>query len=119
MDVSPGYDFKTYPKAGEGQVAGPGPKGTGGHEAHINSDNADALGASVHDTLHFGGVVDRYVEGKKDANGNRTSSPSPGYDDTNIMTSRSGTTLKPNQIDETRRNPTTKQCTVNDKTTCR
>lgn len=117
MDVSPGYDYKNYPMAGEGQKAGPGPEGTGGNEAHINSSNGDALGAAVHDTMHFAGMTDKYVEGPKDAAGNRTSVPSPGYTNDNIMTSRSGTTLNTSQINETTRNPTTKQC-HNDQNTC-
>lgn len=119
MDVSPGYDFKTYPMAGEGQKAGPGPEGTGGNEAHINSSNGDALGAAVHDTLHFSGMTDKYVEGPKDASGSRTSSPAPGYSNSNIMTSRSGTTLNVAQVNETTKNPTTKQCTATEKNTCR
>jgi RHS repeat-associated protein len=119
MDVSPGYDFATYPEAGEGQLAGPTPDGTGGKTAHINSSNPGAVGASVHDTLHFAGMGDKYVEGEKDADGNRTSTPSAGYDDTNIMTSRDGTTLKPSQFDEAANNPTTVQCTVTEQETCR
>jgi uncharacterized protein RhaS with RHS repeats len=119
MDVSPGNDFTNYPMAGEGQLAGPGPEGTGGNVAHINSDNPDALGAAVHDTLHFAGMTDKYVEGAKDAAGNRTSTAAPGFTDSNIMTSRSGTTLKPSQIDETTRNPTTTQCTPSPTSNCR
>jgi hypothetical protein len=118
MDVSPGYDFKNYPMAGEGQKAGPGPGGTGGNEAHINSSNGDAVGAAVHDTLHFAGMTDKYIEGPKDAAGNRTSVPALEYNNSNIMSSRSGTTLNTSQINETTKNPTTKQCTGTDKNSC-
>jgi hypothetical protein len=53
-------------------------------------------------------------------NGNRTSAPTQGYDNSNIMTSRSGTQLKPEQIQEAQQNKTTKQCTSdNGKTTCK
>jgi len=101
MDVSPGYDYQSYPQAGEGQKVGPGPKGTGGNDAHINSSNGQADEAAVHDTLHFAGFTDKYVEGKRDAAGNRTSMPSPGYTNSNIMTSRSGTQVDQQQFNDT------------------
>jgi hypothetical protein len=119
MDVSPGYDFKTYPTAGEGQVAGPGPEGTGGHEAHINSTNRQANEAAAHDTLHFAGLTDKYVEGPKDSStGNRTSAPSPGYSEANIMTSRSGTTINQGQFNEALKNPTTTVCQKSANNSC-
>lgn len=118
MDVSPGYDHQRYPQAGEGQLPGPGPNGVGGHEAHINSDNGNTVGAAAHDTLHFAGFQDRYVEGQRDAAGNRTSTPSPGYNATNIMRDRSGTTLKPEQFREAAQNPTTHSCHVTERNSC-
>jgi RHS repeat-associated protein len=119
MDVSPGYDFKTYPSAGEGQKAGPGLEGTGGNVAHINSSNNQANQAAAHDTLHFGGLTDKYLEGPKDAAGNRTATASPGYNDSNIMTSRSGTTINQSQFDEALKNPTTKVCMVINDNSCK
>jgi RHS repeat-associated protein len=114
MDVSPGYDFKAIPNA-----AGEGINKLGGNTGHINSDSADSNDATAHDNLHFAGIKDQYREGPRDANGNRTSTPAPGYDNSNIMTSRSGTKLKPEQIQEAQKNSTTKQCTTdNGKTVC-
>ena len=77
---------------------------------HINTENAQSNDAAAHDTLHFAGIKDQYKEGPRDANGNRTSSPTSGYDNSNIMTSRSGTKLNPDQIQEARDNKTSKQC---------
>jgi len=116
MDFSSGYDFENYNNG-----AGEGTKGLGGNEAHINSDNSDAKDAAAHDILHFAGIKDQYQEGPRDAQGNRTSSPTPGYDNSNIMTSRSGTNLKPEQIQEAQQNKSTKQCTTTDngKTVCK
>jgi RHS repeat-associated protein len=105
MDLSPGYDFTNYPDAGEGTDA------LGGNKAHIKSDSSTSNDAAAHDILHFAGIKDQYVEGPRDASGNRTSEPTPGYDKTNIMTDRSGTKLKPKQVDEAKTNKTTKQCT--------
>jgi hypothetical protein len=64
-------------------------------------------------------MKDRYTEGIPDAQGNRTSTPDPGYNNTNIMTSRSGTDLNAVQIHEAEKNPTTKHCTTDKgKTVC-
>lgn len=110
MDVSPGsqpgYRF------GEGQMSGPGPNGVGGHEAHINSDpGRDSIGAAAHDTLHFSGFQDQYRDNPASTAANRLPAvPTPGFDRTNIMTDRSGTTLKPSQLTEPSRNPTTRNC---------
>jgi hypothetical protein len=113
MDLSPGAD-KNYGAPGEG-VNGPG-----GNKGHINTDNAQSGDAAAHDDLHFAGIKDQYKEGPRDANGNRTSTPTQGYDNSNIMTSRSGTQLKPEQIQEAQQNKSTKQCTSdNGKTTCK
>jgi hypothetical protein len=91
----------------------------GGNKAHINSDKSQSTDATAHDILHFADIEDRYKEGKPDDNGNRTSTPTPGYDNSNIMTSRSGSDLKPQRIQEAGTNKSTKQCTVeNGKTTC-
>jgi RHS repeat-associated protein len=106
MDFSPGDDKKDYGNPGEGV------NGLGGDKGHINSENGEATGAAAHDILHFAGIKDQYEEGKPDANGNRTSSPTPGYDNSNIMTSRSGTNLKPEQVQEAQSNKSTKQCTT-------
>jgi RHS repeat-associated protein len=114
MDLSPGADTKNYKAPGEGV------NGLGGNKGHINTDNAQSNDAAAHDDLHFAGIKDQYNEGPRDANGNRTSTPTPGYDNSNIMTSRSGTQLKPEQIQEAQQNKSTKQCTSdNGKTTCK
>jgi hypothetical protein len=115
MDFSSGYDFKNYNNG-----AGEGTKGLGGNEDHINSDNGDAKDAAAHDILHFAGIKDQYHDGPRDAQGNRTSTPTAGYDNSNIMTYRSGTNLKPEQIQEAQKNKSTKQCTTdNGKTVCK
>ena len=114
MDLSPGKDPENHGTIGEGV------KGLGGDTGHINTDNAKSNDAAAHDTLHFAGIKDQYVEGPKDANGHRTSTPTPGYDDSNIMTSRNGTKLKPEQIQEAQKSKTTKPCTSdNGKTVCK
>ena len=113
MDLSPGTDTKNYGPPGEGVNK------LGGNTGHINTDNGQSNDAAAHDDLHFAGIKDQYKEGPRDANGNRTSSPTPGYDNSNIMTSRSGTKLNPGQVQEAQKNSTTKQCsTDNGKTTC-
>jgi RHS repeat-associated protein len=111
MDFSSGMDYKNYPMAGEGT------RTLGGNEAHINSDGGGAIGAAAHDILHFAGMKDKYDEGKRDANGNRTSTPQAGYDDKNIMTSRSGTQLNGAQIQEANQNKSTKHCSTTEATT--
>jgi hypothetical protein len=113
MDLSPGLDTKNFGQAGEGV------QGLGGNKAHINTPNdndnsGDSTGAAFHDTLHFAGIKDEYVEGPRDENGNRTSSPAPGYDKSNIMTDRGGTHLKAEQVSEAQRNRSTKQCVADD-----
>lgn len=106
MDFSPGYNKQ--------MCGGPGEcvNKLGGDTAHINSDNQDGIDAAAHDVLHFAGIRDRYIEGPRDKDGNRTSKPSPGYTPSNIMTSRSGTELNPRQFQEAKTNPTTKQCAI-------
>ncbi len=113
LDLSPGADMTHYPVAGEGVNA------LGGDHGHINTDNGQANGAAAHDTLHFAGIKDQYKEGPKNPDGSRGPSiPNPGTQD-NIMSSRTGTKLTPNQIQEAQKNKTTKQCTSdNGKTTC-
>jgi RHS repeat-associated protein len=105
MDLSPGLDFKTYPIAGEGTNA------VGGNKAHINSDAVQATGAAAHDTLHFAGITDKYQDVGKDDKGNRIITVKPGYDSSNIMVSRTGTNIKPEQLREAQKNKTTRQCT--------
>jgi RHS repeat-associated protein len=106
MDFSPGYDTKLCGDAGECVSR------LGGNEGHINSANRQAIGAAAHDVLHFAGFKDKYIEGPRDSQGNRTSVPSPGYDNKNIMTSRSGRELKREQFEEAKiGNNTMKKCT--------
>jgi RHS repeat-associated protein len=104
MDFSPGYNTKLCGSAGECVNK------LGGNEAHINSANGQSTGAAAHDVLHFAGIKDEYIEGPRDKSGNRTSKPAPGYDNSNIMTARTGTKLNPRQIQEANRNKTTKHC---------
>jgi RHS repeat-associated protein len=113
LDLSPGYDYKKYPGAGEGVNE------LGGNKGHINSDAAESTGAAVHDILHFAGIEDQYKENPPDSQGNRVAEPKPGYDESNIMTSRTGTNLNSQQIQQAEKNKTTKTCTVEDgKTKC-
>ena len=113
MDFSPGLDMKNYP-VGEGTTLG-------GNKAHIDSSVPSGTDAAAHDILHFAGIDDQYTEGPRDSSGNRTTTPRPGYNKTNIMTSRSGTNLKPRQIQEAYANRSTKDCTTEQdgRTTCR
>jgi len=112
MDFSAGKDPKKWGPAGEGAELG-------GKNAHIDSSSATGTDAAAHDILHFAGITDQYKEGQPDANGNRTSTPTTGYDNSNIMTSREGTNLKPEQVHEAEVNKSTKQCTVESgKTSC-
>jgi RHS repeat-associated protein len=79
----------------------------GGNLGHVDSSQIGNAHAGAHEVLHFSGVVDRYVEGPLNAAGERTSVPSPGYDLSNIMTSRAGTIIKAEQLIEAKNNPTT------------
>jgi RHS repeat-associated protein len=106
MNLSPNYDFNNYPSAGEGTNA------VGGNTAHINTAEGASTAAAAHDILHFAGLTDKYQEGPRDAGGNRTSTPLPGYSPQNVMADRNGTQLKPEQVEEARQNSTTLQCTV-------
>jgi len=106
MDFSAGYNNKMCGSAGECV------NNLGGDKAHINSANGQSTDAAVHDIFHFAGIDDQYQEGPRDAQGNRTSTPKPGYNNTNIMTSRSGTQLKPQQFQESQSNSSTKKCVV-------
>jgi hypothetical protein len=113
MDFSPGYNKAMCGAPGECVNT------MGGNQAHINSANGQSTGAAAHDILHFAGIQDQYKEGKRNARGNRTSTPTAGYTNSNIMTSRSGTQLKPQQVQEAAKNRSTKHCTVeNGKTKC-
>ncbi|MDE2754950.1 MAG: RHS repeat-associated core domain-containing protein, partial [Acidobacteriota bacterium] len=115
MDFSPGLDMKNYAPVGEGTNT------MGGNKAHINSSSPSGTDAAAHDILHFAGIEDQYTEGKRDSSGNRRTTPTPGYDKTNIMTHRYGTKLKPGQIQEAYANWSTKHCTTEQDgtTTCR
>ena len=113
MDFSPGYNSKCG-SAGECVM-----DGLGGSHAHIDSRPDDSTSAAAHDILHFAGIKDQYTEGKRDANGNRTNKPKPGFNNSNIMTSRKGKKLKPEQIQEAKKNGSTKHCsTVKGKQVC-
>ena len=114
MDFSPGLDMKNYP-------VGEGTNQLGGNKAHIDSSVPSGTDAAAHDILHFAGIDDQYREEPRDSSGNRTTTPRPGYNKTNIMTSRSGTNLKPRQIQEAYANRSTKDCTTEQdgRTTCR
>jgi RHS repeat-associated protein len=114
MDLSPGNDTKMCGAAGECTNR------VGGNKAHVNSEHdGGASDAGPHETLHYAGMKDQYTV-TTDAQGTRTGTPTPGYDTSNIMTSRSGTNLKPEQIQEASTNSTTKQCTTqNGNTVCK
>lgn len=103
LNMAPGLDTKMCGATGECTNE------LGGNKAHVNSDEVSASSAAAHEILHFAGIDDQYTEGPKDANGNRTSVPKSGYDNTNIMASRSGTTLKQVQLDEAKKNESTKK----------
>ncbi len=112
LDISPRQDTAMCGGAGECVNR------VGGDKGHIDSRNTGDNDAGPHEDLHFAGLKDKYVEGV-DQNGNRATPPAPGYDETNIMSSRPGTTLKPEQLQEANQNPTTKHCTTaNGQTTC-
>ncbi len=106
MDISPGKDQKMCGAAGECVNA------LGGNKSHIDSAGFAVDEKAAHDTLHFAGIKDQYQEGKPDQNGNRgESTPNPGYEH-NIMGAASGEQLTSGQIDEAKKNKTTKQCIV-------
>lgn len=83
----------------------------GGNRGHVNSEIQDLVKVATHEVLHFAGIDDAYIEGPRDANGNRTTAPKPGFDRTNVMAGRSGRTLKDSQLDEAKANRTTKKVT--------
>jgi RHS repeat-associated protein len=109
LDFSPGLDAGHCGAAGECVYPN-----LGSDKAHINSAYNQATDAAAHDTLHFAGIRDRYKEGPRDANGNRTSTPTKGYTNGNVMTSRSGSDITADQVREARKNPTTKSCSAKD-----
>jgi hypothetical protein len=108
MDYSPGYDTLLCGSPGECINT------LGGNIGHINSDNMLSTDAVAHDILHFSGIKDEYVEGPANSEGARTSVPAPGYDDDNIMTSRSGTDLSPDQFYESESNTSTTDMACSD-----
>jgi uncharacterized protein RhaS with RHS repeats len=103
LTLGPGYDWKMCRQVGECTNR------LGGDTASINSNNRDAVGGSAHDIFHFAGIQDGVNEGPRDANGERTVIPKPGYTDQDIMAQRAGTQLPPSQFDEAERNRTTRQ----------
>ena len=108
LDLSPGYDYSKYKLAGEGINA------LGGNNGHINSDNSvgqNPVGAAVHDTAHFAGADEGYIEGQPTASGGRgASSPAPGYSNNDIMADRAGKNFTLKDIHDMLNNPTAKQC---------
>lgn len=90
---------------------GQGVEGRGGNKGHIRSNGVGSGGAIVHELLHMAGLKDRYVEDKP-KNGQRTTKPAKGYDNSNIMTSNGGTKLNGTQIKEAKDNGSTKKCTT-------
>jgi hypothetical protein len=103
LDLSPGPDTAMCGKPGECINR------MGGDQGHINTANGLSNDAAAHDVLHFAGIQDQYKEGPPDQQGNRTAVPTPGYTNSNVMTSRSGTELKPKQLEEAVKNPSTKK----------
>jgi len=99
LNMSPGLNTAMCGGAGEcvNQL--------GGNLGHIDSSQSGNNNAGAHEVFHFAGISDRYVEGPRTAAGERTSVPSPGYDRTNIMTARGGTTLNQEQMDEAKNHP--------------
>jgi hypothetical protein len=90
------------------------------HEAHINSENANVVGAAAHDVLHFAGMKDKYQDAGTNSKGDRPILIEPGYTKSNIMADRSGTDLKVDQFREAQANRTTKRCSnENGTTTCK
>jgi RHS repeat-associated protein len=105
LDLSQGLDFKNY-------WAGEGVDKIGGNKGHINTNGVGSGGAATHDSLHFAGIKDRYDEKTRDPKRGRTArTPQKGYEN-NIMATSGGTKLTPKQIEEARKNGSTKKCTV-------
>lgn len=78
--------------------------------------NRGAVDAAVHDVAgHGSGMQDGYTEGPRDAAGDRTSVPKPGYTPDNAMTTRGGTRITQPQMTEVQNNSTTiKRCRASD-----
>jgi RHS repeat-associated protein len=112
LDISPRQDTAMCGAAGECVNR------VGGDKGHIDSRYTGDNDAGPHELEHFAGAKDKYEEGV-DQNGNRTTHPSPGYNETDIMSERPGTNLKPADTQEMKQNQTTKKCsTSNGQTTC-
>ena len=105
LEFKPAFNFQVCGAAGECTNK------LGGNKAYINSANGQATDAAAHEVFHFAGITDRYREGPRDSLGNRTSTPTDGYDNSNIMSSRAGTVLRPEQFQEAKGNDSTKKCT--------
>lgn len=104
MDLSAGLDQKNYGDIGEGT------EHLGGNDAHIDSSKASVVGAAAHDILHFAGIKDGYKDTTVAKNGSRGApNIKPGYDNNNIMVSRNGTEIKAENIDEAKRNTSTRR----------
>lgn len=91
LDVSPGPNARMCGDAGSYVNT------LGGNKGHIDSNDTGINDSGPHEDLHFAGIKDGYVEGPKDANGNRTAVPAVGYDNSNIY-GPVGTPLRLNGI---------------------
>lgn len=90
MNISPGARNPNT-QFGEGVVSGPGIIRDSG--AHLDSGRSDLAGATLHETLHFAHLSDRYNESPNSTFGNRgEATPMRGFEDS-IMGSTSGTML--------------------------
>ncbi|MEI7038338.1 RHS repeat-associated core domain-containing protein [Fulvimonas yonginensis] len=95
MDLSPGYDFKHYPQAGEGV------NDRGGNVGHINTSNNGWLRAALHDILHFAAFKDGYISAGK-GDGRVVVGYLTGYSVDNIMANRQGNVISDREIEEAR-----------------
>ena len=106
IDLSQGKDYKNY-------WAGEGVNKVGGNKGHIDTNGVGQGGGIVHELMHMAGMKDRYKEKyNSDPKNRKAAKPQKGYEDSNIMAMSGGTKLKSNQIEEARKNKSTKQCSV-------
>jgi RHS repeat-associated protein len=92
MTLGNGYKKKDFPVAGEG-VKPIGGNQYGGNEGYINSQAGNYISAAAHDTLHFAGMQDHYHDLPGSKPGARRTEIMFGYDESDIMGSRQGTTV--------------------------
>lgn len=107
MDLSPGLDYRTFEKVGEGVIE------LGGNSGHIDSSRANWIGATVHDIMHFAGAPDGYREvgGSRE---NRRNEYLSGYSSNHIMADRSGNTLTARDVAGIENNESTRQMRLSD-----